>query len=170
MPRFLRPATVMLALLLAAAGVQAQWVWKDNRGQVHASDLPPPRDVAAKDILSRPDTAQRKPAATPAAPPASAASGPAAAPAAAKPRVDSELEARRKRQEQEQADTKKAEDDKLAAQRAENCQRARSHLANMESGQRVVRVNSSGEREFLDEKGIASEAARARQVIASDCK
>ena len=180
-------STCLAALLLAATGLlpldlhaQAQWVWKDARGQVHASDLPPPRDVPPKDIITRPDPiAQRKPAAvsglTSAVPgAASAPASPTAAPApntaAAKPRTDPELEARRKKQEQEQAGRQKADDDKLAATRADNCQRARSHLATLESGVRVVRTNDKGEREVLDDKARADELARARQVVTSDCK
>jgi hypothetical protein len=167
-------AALLLALACLAPLAQAQWVWKDARGQVHASDLPPPRDVPAKDILTRPEAAaQRKPAAAPAAAsgPATGASAVAVAnPAAAKPRTDPELEARRKKQEQEQASRQKADDDKQAAARADNCQRARSHLATLEQGTKVVRVNDKGEREVLDDKARADEVARARQVVASDCK
>ena len=37
-------------------------------------------------------------------------------------------------------------------------------------GIRIVRFNAKGEREYLDDKGRAEEAQRARNVIASDCK
>jgi len=139
---------------------QAQWMWKDKEGRITASDLPPPRDVAEKDILQRPDLAARKPAAA-----ASAASA-----VAGKPAVDPQLEARRRSAEQEQAAKAKADEDKLAQQRAENCRRARGHLNALESGQRIARVNDKGEREVLDDKGRAEEMRRANEVIASDCK
>ena len=170
-PRAPTAARPVLAALLALAALacsgpaQAQWVWKDGRGQVHASDLPPPRDVPSASILSRPiDNIVRRPAA---APPSPAASAPALD---NKPRVDPELEARRKLVEQEQATKKKAEDDKLAGQRAENCQRARSALASLESGVRMVRTNANGEREVLDDKARSEEIARARAVVAADCR
>jgi hypothetical protein len=40
-----------LALLLAAAPASAQYKWRDARGQIHISDLPPPREVPDKDVL-----------------------------------------------------------------------------------------------------------------------
>lgn len=151
------------ALGLAAVPAQAQWKWKDANGQVHVSDLPPPRDVPDKDVLKRPDPGQRRsgPAAAPAA---------SAASAATRLPVDPELEARRQRAEQEQKAKSKAEDEKQAAQRAENCRRARQHLAALESGQRIARLNDKGEREILDDKARADEMQQAQQVIASECR
>lgn len=163
-----RPLPLLLvAALLAAAWslpAAAQWKWRDKNGQITVSDLPPPRDVPAKDILSRPDPAA---AARPAAAPASAASAPAVA---AKPPVDKELLARKQAAEQEQAAKAKAENERVSAERAENCKRARSHLAALDSGQRIARYNDKGEREVLDDKGRAEETRRARDVIASDCR
>ena len=34
----------------------------------------------------------------------------------------------------------------------------------------MTRVNEKGEREVLDDKGLAEEMQRARAVIASDCR
>ena len=153
-------AAVALTLALPAA---AQWKWRDASGRVSASDLPPPRDIPEKDILQRP-SATRSPAA--AAPAASAASAPAAASAA----VDKELEARKRAAEQQQQAKAKAEEQRNAAVKAENCNRARSHLATMDSGQRLARINDKGEREVIDDKTRADEMRRAREVIASDCR
>jgi hypothetical protein len=57
-----------------------------------------------------------------------------------------------------------------AAARAENCSRARAHLAALADGQRMTRNNAQGEREVLDDKGRAEEMQRARAIIASDCR
>jgi hypothetical protein len=84
--------------------------------------------------------------------------------------VDRELEARKQAAEQANKDRAKADENRAAAQRAENCNRARAHVTALESGQRIARVNAQGEREILDDKGRAEEMQRARQVIASDCK
>lgn len=153
-----------LALLLALPA-DAQWRWRDASGRVTASDLPPPREIPDKDILQRPGGA-RPPA--PAAP-ATAASAASAVATPATP-VDKELEARKKAAEQQQQAKARADEQRLAAVRAENCSRARSHLANLESGQRLARVNDKGEREFLDDKTRADESRRAREIIASDCR
>ena len=167
-----RPATITLAaLLLATAGAPAwaQYKWRDSRGQVHASDLPPPPGIPEKDVLQRPAATGRPVAA--AAPAALAASG--AAPGAVvanRSPLDPELEARRKRAEQDAKANAKAEEDKLAAQRADNCQRARQQLALMDNGQRLVQFNAKGERVVMDDAARANEQAQARQVMASDCR
>jgi hypothetical protein len=175
-----RPATLLpwlaVALLLGlAAPADAQWMWRDPDGRVTASDRPPPATVPDKDILSRP--AQRAapvPVLAPpetASAPAAAASSAAAPPAVAtKTALDRELEARKRAAEQEQAARQKAEDARLAAARAENCRRARSHAAALESGQRIARFNAQGEQEVLDDAGRADELRRAREVITSDCR
>ena len=156
----------MLMLALAAPLAHAQWKWRDQTGQINASDRPPPRDIPEKDILARPAPEARR-ASTP-APAASAAS--AAVPAARPPAGDPQLEARRRAAEQEQAAKAKAEDERNKQQRAENCRRARGHLAALETGQRIARINEKGEREVLDDRGIAEETRQARSVIASDCR
>jgi hypothetical protein len=163
------------ALAVTAPSAWAQWKWKDAKGQVHVSDLPPPRDIPEKDVMQRPTDQARRAAATAAAQASAAAASvpstlPAAAPVAARPKIDPELEARRSRQEQEQKARDKANEDKASAQRAENCQRARQQLATLESGMRLARVNDKGEREILDDKARAEEMQRARQVLSSECR
>lgn len=160
----LRATALALALAAAATTAQAQWKWRDKSGQVNVSDRPPPMDVAEKDILARPTPESvRRPAPAPAASAASAAT-PARGP------LERELALRRRAAEQEQSAKAKAEEERVAAQRAENCRRARNHVAALESGQRMARVNDKGEREVLDDRGRADELRQAREIIASDCK
>jgi hypothetical protein len=155
---------LMLALMLVAAlPAHAQWKWRDKSGQITASDLPPPHDIADKDILQRPDPAVRRP--LPVAAPA-----PSAASAPARRGADKELDARKRAAEQEQQAQAKAAEEKRAEQRADNCRRARSQLAALQTGQRIARINDKGEREILDDKGRADEMRRANDVITSDCK
>lgn len=169
--RALRPAFGLVLLVALVLPAQAQWKWKDGRGQTHVSDTPPPRDVPDKDILQRPN--QRSTGFTVAAAPATTTVGTAApavgAPASA-PKMDAELEARKAKQEAEQKAKAKAEADKQAALRAENCQRARQHLATLQSGQRIARINSKGEREVLDDAGREQERQTAQRVAAADCR
>lgn len=164
----LRPALLIAAVIgIALAGpASAQWKWRDGKGQVQYSDLPPPPGTPEKEILQRPagSLARSAPAAAPVA--ASAASAPPLVPKGTEP----ELEAKRKKQEQDDADKRKAEEQRIAAAKAENCTRARSQLRTLESGVRMARTNDKGEREILDDKQLAAEQKRARDVIASDCK
>jgi len=151
-----------------AAPAQAQWAWRDKDGRVNASDRPPPRDIADKDIISRP--APPRPAV-----PRAAASAPTAggvtstAPSAAAP-ADAELQARKKAADQEKSNKTKADEEKATAQRVDNCRRARAHIATLDTGQRMVRINDKGEREVLDDAGRADETRRARDVITADCR
>jgi len=154
-----------LACLLIASPAEAQWKWRDSRGQVHISDIPPPRDVPDKDVLQRPEVSVRKP---PPAAPATAAAAAASAPV--KAAVDPELEERRKRAEQEQAARAEADKQKAAAVRKDNCQRARDQLATLDSGQRIARIKADGEREILDDDMRAKETKRTRDIIASECR
>jgi hypothetical protein len=160
--------TALLGSLLALPAA-AQWKWRDPSGHIQYSDTPPPPGVAEKDILQRPggssNTVQRANVPVAAPVPVSAASG-----LPAPKVVDSELEAKRKKTEQDAADKKKADDAKTAAARAENCARAKAAMRSIESGVRLSRTNEKGEREFLDDKARAQETERTREVMTSECK
>ncbi|MGL6112100.1 MAG: DUF4124 domain-containing protein, partial [Rubrivivax sp.] len=56
-----------LSCLLLSAPAEAQWKWRDSRGQMHISDTPPPRDIPDKDVLQRAEVGARKAASPPAA-------------------------------------------------------------------------------------------------------
>ncbi len=156
--------TVLIASLCTPA--LAQWKWRDKNNQVQYSDLPPPQGVPEASILQRPAAANRR------ALPVVAASAAASAASGLAPAkgVEPELETKLRKEEQEKAAKAKAEADKLAAQKADNCNRARLQLRGLDEGLRVARVNEKGEREFLDDKGRAEEAARNRETISADCK
>jgi hypothetical protein len=157
---------------LLALPAEAQWKWKDKGGRVQYSDLPPPASVSEQDILQRPGGAQRQVAApvaraaVAASAPASAASGAALAPKTVEP----ELEAKRRKAEEEKAAQAKAEEQRMAAARADNCTRARAQLRTIDDGIRIARTNAAGEREILDDKARAEERKRTTDIMASDCK
>jgi Domain of unknown function (DUF4124) len=172
-----RRTVLALALVLAQFGAAAAWAqssepsaaawkWRDATGRVTVSDTPPPNSVPDKDILVRPPLQIRARAAA-----SAAEAGPKPTASLTTPRgLDPELEARRKKAADDQMAQQKAQEDKGAAVRAENCVRAKGHLAALADGQRIARTNAQGEREVLDDKGRAEEMQRARAVIASDCK
>jgi hypothetical protein len=164
---FGRLGLLALVVALGHSSVLAQgiWKWKDKDGRVQVSDRPPPAEIAEKDILQRPHGAR-----LPAQP--SAASDAASMPEGG-PRVDPALEAKKTKQQADQAAADKAKKDAETAKRnqakLETCQRARNQLAALESGQRVGRMNDKGEREILDDAGRAAEIARTRSVADSAC-
>jgi hypothetical protein len=168
-------------LALSPLPAEAQWKWRDANGRVTASDRPPPPGIADKDILQRPGSTAREPMPPPSG--AGARDTPAAAAAASAPTrsSDPELEARKRKaeddaaarkkaDEQTQAANRKAEDERVAAAKADNCQRARGALRALEDGVRIARTKPDGEREFLNDAQRATETHRVRGVIASDCR
>ncbi len=175
--------TAVLATVLSLPA-EAQWKWKDKSGSVQYSDLPPPLGTPEQDIIARPGSQRSRTAGAnaPGSPMPTAAAGPSAAASPASPSsaasanalaprtVDPELEARRKKQEADQAAKAKAEEQRLAAARAENCSRARAQVQTLDSGIRLARANEKGEREILDDKQRGEEMKRAKDVVASDCK
>ena len=169
------PFRILLVALIAASAcpvAEAQWKWRDGRGAVQYSDVPPPQGTPEKDILERPRGSSRP--APVAAAPASAASASAGGPVPAG--IDPELEAKRRKAEIErvekegkEATARKAEEERVSLVRADNCKRATSALKSLDDGVRLSRTNEKGEREVLDDKARAEESARMRQVIAADC-
>jgi hypothetical protein len=169
---YLRTGLLLLLVLVATAtvGLQnahaAQWKWTDAQGKIQYSDRPPPPDVTDKQILQRPkggNTAAAKP--TSAEPLAALATQKPSAPS-----TDPALEKKKQAQAAEEEAKRKAEEEKRAQIRASNCDKARKYDKALSQGYRVSRVNEKGEREFLDEKGLAEEAANTRRVMSSNCQ
>ena len=162
------PMLLTVALCaVSALPAMAQWKWKDANGSVQYSDSPPPSNVKEADILQRPNASRRASMpATPAAP-APAASAPATS---APPKVDKELEDRKKKQDEMEAAKKKEVEQKNAALRKDNCTQARNYMKSLEDGIRISRTTSTGEREILDDAGRAAEVKRTQAIIKSDCK
>ena len=160
-------AAAMLAVTLPAT---AQWQWTDKDGRKVFSDRAPPADIREKDISKRPSGSRAMPlpastqAITAAAPRASAASAPQLA------AKDSELELRKKQAEKDDALQKKAEDDKQAKARQENCDRANVALVTLQSGVRMATVNAAGEREVMDDAKRADEMKRVKDAANTNCK
>lgn len=149
-----------LALCLVALTAHAQWQWLDKDGHRVFSDRPPPAEVPEKNILKRPGG---RGAAAPAAPVESAAPP---APAG----VDKGLDAKKKQADAAEAAKRKADEERNARIRAENCARAQQAKAGVEAGGRMTRINERGEREFMDESAIAAESQRLQALINENCR
>lgn len=158
-PRWL--AMVLIAGLCLPAS--AQWKWRDSTGRTQYSDLPPPPGTPESSILLRPAAASARASAAP----ASVASLPSLPPAKT---VEPELEKKLREEKEAKAAKAKLEEQKIAAQKADSCTRARNQLLGLNEGLRVASVNSKGEREVLDDKGRADETQRVKAIIKADCK
>jgi Domain of unknown function (DUF4124) len=165
---FLRSCLTTLCLLLAMSAAQAQWGWKEG-GRTVFSDQPPPQGISDKDIIRRP--ANSRPATTAAAAPVtdSTASTTTTGTATAAARKDAELEKRKNEAKAKEAAAKKAEEEKVAAAKKDNCERAKRAKASFDSGARVSTTNAKGEREIMGDAQRAEESKRLQGIIASDC-
>jgi hypothetical protein len=138
---------------MASLPVFAQYSWIDHTGRRVFSDQPPPTDIPQKDILSERGT----PTAAPATP-ASTASG-----------QDSALEKKKKAADAAVAAKRQAEEQKLAAERADNCQRAKTALVGLQSGLRIAQMDAQGQRSYMTDAQRTAEIKRTQDVINSDC-
>lgn len=164
-----KPLLIALVGLVLAASAHAQWKWRDTKGNVQYSDMPPPPGTPEKDILQRPPGARPTIVVSP--PPSAASAAPAPAKAASAPtKAEQEAAARQKREQDGAVAKQKEEEQRIAAIRRENCSRAQSNMRDLQSGVRLTRTNEKGERVFLDEAQIAAEVARARDTITSECR
>ena len=84
--------------------------------------------------------------------------------------VDKDLADKKKQAEAAAAAKIKAEEDRVAKAKAENCERARAGKALMDSGVRVALTNAKGEREILEDAGRAAEHKRILQSIDANCR
>lgn len=170
--------TWLLALFGAsfALTAAAQWQWLDKDGRKVFSDRAPPAEIQEKSILKRPSgmavraapVADATEVATTPAPTASAA---ASKSTTGKPQgKDAQLEAKKKKAEDEEEAKKKAEEETQAKARADNCQRAQKGLVTLKSGIRIAVTNAKGEREVMDDAARAAEGKRVQGIIDSDCK
>jgi Domain of unknown function (DUF4124) len=145
---------VLIAVAAAGAAFAQQYKWVDENGRVRYGDVPPP-GVKATPLKPPPQGA-----ATPAVPDTKGDAAKALTPE----------QAFRKRQEDAQKDREqqaKAEQD--AQVKRENCQRAQDMLRTFESGQRISRTDSKGERYYLEDAEIGREKAKARESVQQWC-
>jgi hypothetical protein len=144
----LRLAFIALTCLPLLATAQV-YQYKDANGNPVFSDSPPPGAKAIrKDIKVAP-------------------------PAADAPNTDlqDKLQGFQQRREAAAAEESRAAKERAEKEKADaNCTRARNKLAALQSGQRIVRYNAQGEREFIDDATRAAETTEAQQSVAEWCR
>ena len=164
--------------LVAALSASAQiYQWKDKDGKTHFSDMPPPNQPGVKvqtlERASPPATvAEPEPDETEAT--GESAAEPGVAPAPAPVREKSQAEQRdeefRKRRAAAAEAREKAEKDAAdAAQRRQDCLRARGQYAALNSGQRIFLPTEGGGRRVLSDGERAAEIARTEELIEAFC-
>ena len=149
----------MSLVLVFVGGVSADvYKWVDKDGKIQYSDQPPLSGEAKKMKKKTKDVGNVAPAST----------GTAAKPGASV--TDQELEFRKRKMEQEEAEKKKLAEQEIAEKNKGYCNNLRGELQAHRDGVRIVRYNDKGERVALDENERAQSKTQLEQRIAKECK
>jgi hypothetical protein len=164
----LKPFAVALAIMGFATLATAQYVWLDENGSKQFSDMPPPSSVPKNRILKAPGA--RPATAGDAASISGAGNRPGSSEAPA-PLTNAEKNAAflKRKQEQEKKNAKAAEEEQMAAEKAKNCERYRAQQQVLSSGQRIMRVDKTGERVYLTEEQRSQELQEVKSGL-EKCK
>ena len=145
-----------IASTVAVVSAHAQsYQWRDSSGRLVISARPPPAGVRDARPLN------------PATPTTSSAATESNAP---RTTAEQNMEFKKRQQEAREAADKQAKDATAAAQKRENCERARSQLTTLESGNhRMVVPDGKGGEVFVEGDVKEAEMERARKIIAESC-
>ena len=148
-------AIVVTLFATTAHGQLLKCVGKDGRVE-YAAQCPAGTKEIATGIRSNP---------APVAPAGSAAA------TKSQSLAERDAEFRKRQAEKAAAEAKDAKKSAEEAQRRRACDDARAHLKNLQSGNRVVKVDpKTGERVFLEDAQYAGETADARRMVDANCK
>lgn len=142
----------------------AQWIWIDEKGSKQFSDLPPPASVPKNKILKSPGKTAQAPE-----PDTNAAASNTEKLQKPVTTASKNEDFLKRRAEQEEKEKKLAAEQQASAEKAKNCDRARTYKQSLESGIRIASVDKNGERNYLDDAKRAQELAEVNKVLA-DCK
>lgn len=149
----MRIHVALLAAVLAAPVFAGEiYSWRDKDGKMHYSDVPPPAPTEPRKIGS--------------------IAAPAGTPAASERRgvADQNLEFKKRRAAASESEAKDQQKLAEAEESRVNCEQARNQLSALQSGERMVRFNAAGEREYIDDAQRAVEIERSRKAVDAWCK
>jgi hypothetical protein len=157
------PLIFALFCLSTATALTAQaqtYQWKDSSGRTVISDTPPPgsaRDARGIGLSPPPSSSAPK------ADVGKAADAPKTA-------AEKDMEFRKRQQEAREKAEKSEKEAAAAAQKRDNCERARNQLSKLESGNhRMVVPDGKGGEVFVEGDVKEAEMERARKIIAESC-
>lgn len=165
--------TIALGMLLAAAlPVQAEiYKWVDKDGTVKYTDTPPPPGIKSLSTMGKKTVTPATPTPSPESsqiPPGVNAKNQTSSTGKADS-LSPEAQAKKKRELEEIAKKNKAELDAQAKKKELNCATAKTNYQTYSQGGRIYKTNEKGEREYVDEKGLAEGAAQAQRDMQEYC-
>jgi hypothetical protein len=159
------------AAMSVSVAAFAQYIWLDEKGVKQYSDMAPPVSVPKDRILKEPASRvqpQAKAASVPGTEekPAAAEKTPPAAPLTT---AEKNADFNKRKMEQAEKDKKAADLAKKEADKAKNCERARSYSQGLANGERAYQMGKNGEREYLSDEQRAKEIKEAKSIL-DNCK
>jgi len=150
----------LAAFAVGSAHAQA-FKWVDSSGNVGYGDAPPPGATKVTPLQGI--------APPPAAAPSAETSGAAGTKHGPLTPAEQDLEFRRRLKESQEAAAKADRERQAAEAKKANCESARQSLQTLDSGQRIMRIDSNGERYFISDTQREQETARAREAVGQWC-
>lgn len=152
----MKPFILALAIASTATIPQAlaqTWQWKDSSGRTVISDSPPPGSIRPSRMISPPPPSEKPQAAE-----------------APKSLAEQDMEFKKRQQANKEKTEKDNKENASKTEAKDNCERARQHLAALESGQRIPGFDVNGERRFMEDAERQRETASIRKFLADSCK
>ncbi|MDO9419568.1 MAG: DUF4124 domain-containing protein [Herminiimonas sp.] len=163
----LKRFTVAILLASCAGAALAQYVWLNEKGVKQYSDTAPPASVPNSQILKSPRGS------TPANAPAKSADEPASESEATKkgPQTTAEKNAdyNKRKSEKAEKDKETEQKTKFAADKKKNCEQASNYKRTLDSGERISRLDPSGERSYMSDEERAQETRNTNRIM-DECK
>lgn len=150
----------LAAFVVGTAHAQA-YKWVDESGHVGYGDTPPPGATKVTPLQG----VAPPPSATPSTE-TGAAAGATHGPLTP---AEQEIEFRRRMKEAQEAAAKADREREAAEAKKANCENARQSLQTLRGGQRIMRVDSNGERYFISDQQRAEDTTRAREAVSQWC-
>jgi hypothetical protein len=149
-------SSLVLVLLATTSAYCEVYKWVDADGTVHYSDQPPQGDVKEQGLGIKSGTSGTEAPGTEKAAPKSAGPKTYIEQGAEFRKRQVEAEEKAKKEQKALADAKEAE---------QNCERARSSLQSLQTGQRVSVYNEKGERAYLDDNAREQEIGNTQKAV-----
>lgn len=172
MKKTLLIACGFLASAALVAPVSAQsYKWKDEKGQTHISDTPPPRAAKAQKTggeekaLTRGTPADTK-AASSEKPVTNDAKAPSSGP---KTLAEKDMEFKKRQQEAKDKAEKAEKEREAEAERQRACESARQSLSTLQSGAPVGTIDEKGKQTIMNSAARQQEIERDQRFIEKNC-
>lgn len=163
----LKRFTVAILLAGFSGGAMAQYVWLNDKGVKQYSDTPPPASVPNSKILKSPNGSAQ--ANTPAKTVEETAAEGDAAKKAPQTIAEKNADFNKRKMAQAEKDKETEQKAKLAADKKKNCEQASNYKRVLDSGQRISRMDKSGERSYMSDEERAQETHNTNRVM-EECK